>query len=314
MELQKRTSTRPMEVVLVANEKGGVGKTTTSLCLANCLTAMGYQVCILDLDPSANLSCAALPENPALSLYDVFDKRIPLSEILVKTPFGYVAPSIKDVPDLGGDLSAPVESKSLTQIANRWLSVRGAEYMLTALLRNDKRFNPSEYFDFVIIDSAPSDNILITNAIIAADAVIVPCELAAASINGLQMFLGSIANTHQYYKTNVGFDGMLMVKYSEKAGSDRNMAKIIDELCEAYDIRRYNTKIRHSDTMRTAMDNCRPILDYLNVGNAATDSINMALEFLQKRDLAPLTHSPYITQEENGKLVYRKPAKCGKEA
>lgn len=304
MELQKRTSTRPMEVVLVANEKGGVGKTTTSLCLANCLTALGYRVLIADMDPSANLSCAALPQNPSVSLYDVFDGRITLPEVIVHTEIADIAPSIKDVPNLDDDFTAPVNSKSLTQIANRWIGVRGAEYMLAAALRKSKRYNLEDYYDFVILDSPPSDNILITNCIVAADAVIVPCDLSASSVNGLQMFLGSIANANAYYNTNVSFDGMLQVKYSEETKPERAMAKAIEQLCSDHNIRCYQTKIRDSSNMKDAMDNCRPILDYVSNGNGATDSMNMTLEFLRIRNMEPLTQFPGVERMPDGTLHF----------
>lgn len=310
--MEKRTTTQPMEVVLIANEKGGVGKTTTTLNLANCLTAFGYKVLVLDMDPSANLSAAALQNDPALSLYDVFDGRVSLPEVLVDTPFGYVAPSIKVLPGLDGEMSAP-NSKSLTQIANRLLGVRGGEYMLSAHLRKSSKYNLEEYFDFVLIDSAPSDNILILNSIVAADSVIVPVELSASAVNGLQMFLGSIATARDYYRTNVGFDGMLVVKYAEDTSSDRTMAKIIDQLCQQFQIPRYATKIRYSATMRSAMDTCRPILDFISNGHGAVDSLNMTLEFLRKRNLTPLTDFPGIQTQPDGNLVYIRPTKAKKE-
>lgn len=309
--LPNRDMTRPMEVVLIANEKGGVGKTTTTLCLGNCLTALGYSVLIADMDPSANLSVAALPLKPTHSLYNVFDGSCTLPDILVKTPFGYIAPSNKEVPDLDGDLT-PVDSKSLTQIANRLIGVRGGEYMLNALLRKSKKYDLNKHFDFVLLDSAPSDNILILNSIIAANSVIVPVELSAAAVDGLQMFLGSISNAHAYYKTNVGFDGMLIVKYSEDTSSERKMAAILDNLCEAYDIPRYDTRIRHSATMRSALDNCKPILDYLSNGHGAEDSMNMTLEFLRNRGLTPRVKFPGVRQDNNGQWFYKRPSKTEK--
>ena len=302
-----------MEIVLIANEKGGVGKTTTTLCLANCLTALGYSVMIADMDPSANLSVAALPDTPNLSLYDVFDGRCTLPEVLVETPFGYIAPSVTVTPGFD-DEEAVVDSKSLTQIANRLIGVRGGEYMLSSLLRKSKHYDLNNRFDFILIDSAPSDNILILNAIVAADSVIVPVELSAAAVDGLQMFLGSISNAHTYYKTNVAFDGMLTVKYAEESGSDRKMAALIDQLCQAYNIPRYATKIRHSELMRTALDAAKPILDYRHLnGHGPVDSMNMALEFLQKRGLKPRADFPGVQTDENGNYYYKRPGKAEKE-
>ena len=315
--LTKRNNTdRPTEIVLVANEKGGCGKSTTCLCLGNVLTALGYKVLIIDFDPSANLSYSALSAFPDRSLYDVFDKKIPISDIIVETPFGYVAPAVKELVNLDGDFSAPVESKSLTEIASRWIGMRGSDFMLASYLRKDKRFNIHDYFDFVIIDSAPSDNNLITNAVLAADSVIVPCELSAASVNGLRMFVSTIASTNTTYNMDIYFDGLLTVKYSEKTSPDRNMAQSIEELCSSSEALNhpYETKVRLSSSMRNVMDKGEPVLNYLANGYAATDSINMALEFLHRRGLSPKLDFPGVTKDETGRYRYVRPLKKEKEA
>lgn len=306
--MNRTDKTRPAEVVLIANEKGGVGKTSSCLGLACSLEALGYRVLICDMDPSANLSTAILEEMPEKSLYDVFMGTCRLPDCLVKTPFGDVAPSVKNLPDLDGEMIAG-DSKSLTQIANQMIGRRGGEYFLKQILRKTPGFDLNEHYDFVLIDSAPSDNILITNAIIAANSVIVPVELSMAAIDGLQMFLGSISSAHEYYQTTVAFDGMLTVKYSEEGSSDRKVAALLDKLCAAYKIPRYDTRIRFSKTMRAALDSGKPILEYIYNGHGGADTLNMTLEFLRKRGLHPRNAYPGVAQNEDGNWVYSKPIK-----
>ena len=306
--MNRTDKSRPAEIVLIANEKGGVGKTSTALGLACSLIALGYSVMICDMDPSANLSTTILNEMPKLSLYDAFTGDCRLPDCLVQTPFGDVAPSVKNLPDLDGTMSTG-DVKSLTQIANQLLGVRGGEYFLSRMLRKTPGFDLNEHYDFVIIDSAPSDNILITNAIVAANSVIVPVELSMAAIDGLQMFLGSISTAHEFYKTTVSFDGMLTVKYSEEGSSDRKVAALLNDLCATYQIPRYDTKIRFSKTMRAALDNGKPILEYIHNGHGGADTLNMTLEFLRKRGLKPRNAYPGVVQDENGNWVYLKPSK-----
>ena len=77
----------------------------------------------------------------------------------------------------------------------------------------------------------------------------------------------------------------------------------------------YKTKINYSATMKTALDNAKPILDYINVPNshAVPDSLNMTLEFLQKRNLEPMVTFPGVQKDENGRLFYKRPSKADKE-
>lgn len=313
--LEKRNTTRPMEVVLIANEKGGVGKTTTALCLANCLTAFGYKVCVIDMDPSGNLTASALQEEPTSFLYDVFDNRCSLLDILVETPFGYIAPTAKEDPRAANAFFPAANDKSLTQIANRLIGLKSGEYLLHAYLREHPSYKLDDYFDFILLDSAPADHILITNEIVAADSVIVPVDMTAHAVNGLNMFLGSITKVRDHYKTNVQFDGMLNVKYSEEEKSERDVAATIRELQENFHVPSYKTKINYSATMKTALDNAKPILDYINVPNshAVPDSLNMTLEFLQKRNLEPMVTFPGVQKDENGRLSYKRPSKADKE-
>lgn len=300
-----------MEIVLVANEKGGSCKTTTALSLANCLAALGYAVLLTDMDPSGNLTCAALPEAPTKVLYDVFDGTVKLPDAIVHTDICDILPTAKDTDNgntLGADPLLTMNSKSLGQIADRWVGRSGTEYMLTALLRNYPGYKLADHYDFVIVDTGPSDNILVRNAIIAADTVIVPCDPSVGSLDGLMMFLNSVKSAQTYYKTNVKFDGLLFAKFSERWGSQRDTIEDIQQASECLGIRCYRTKIRESGNFPDAIRKCRPILDYLKgSGNAAVDSMNMALEFLESRGMKPLVEFPGVQYDSEGHMVYIRP-------
>lgn len=300
-----------MEIVLVANEKGGSAKTTTVLFLANCLTALGYRVAAVDMDPSGNLTCAALPEQPKYVLHDVFSNTVPLQDAIVHTEICDILPTAKETVTNGlvpGDPVINFNSKSLGQIADRWVGRAGAEYMLATYLRKYPNYNLADHYDFVFIDSAPSDNILVRNAIIAADSVIVPCDPYSGSLDGLVMFLNSVKSVQACYKTSVRFDGLLLSKYSEDWGSQKKVIANIKKASEMFGIRCYKTKIRESGNFPDAFLECRPILDYIpGTGNAVVDSMNMALEFLEVRGMEPLVDFPGVQKDENGHLFYERP-------
>ena len=296
--MNKRTTTRPMENLLVANEKGGIGKTSLSYCLANCLTTLGYQVLLVDMDPSGHLSNACTETVPELTLSDVFDEKVPLTEIIQKTAIADIAPTVQDKG-----------KKSLTRISTGMVGVMGSEYSLLKILRKSKDYDLNEYYDFCIIDSGPSNSNLTTNAIIAADTVLVPSELGSGSNDGIHQFNDSVEKVREFFRTNVIIDGVVIVKYAQKHGSDRRILPAIYESCENLGFSCYETKIRDSSPIKSAIDDCRPILDYLSNGSGATDSMNLALEFLARRGLEPLKPFHGITRKEDGRLTYQYPTR-----
>jgi len=304
-----------MEVILIANEKGGTAKTATALSLANCLTALGYRVLGVDLDPSGNFSAAALPEFPDKVLYDVLNG-YPLTEAIVHTDICDVLPTIKDLDealDMGGDEELEIadiitqmkERKSLTQLASSWVGKRNAEMLLYSLFWSHK-YKLDETYDFIIMDTAPSDSILLTMAIVAANSVIVPCEPTSASVDGLHMFVASIHATRRCFRTNVKIDGILFTKYTEDWSTRRRRIEDIQKLAKRTELDIYNTKYRMSASVETSMNDCQPILNYIYKGTGASDAMNLTLEFLAKRGLEPKISFPGVFRDETGKLIYRK--------
>lgn len=306
------------EYVMVANEKGGCGKTTTVLSLSTCLTALGYRVLCVDLDPSGNLTCAALPDLPTKVLYDVFEGTVRLPEAIVRTDFGDVLPTAKDlpVPDNGPeDTYLPLmqtSTKSLSQIADRLIGQPGAEQVLRRMLRKFPGFKLSDHYDFVLIDVGPSDNVLVRNAIYACDDVLIPCEQDSGALNGVHFITNSIRNIEQIYNKQIPVDGLLVVNYSENWGSQRKSSGDIDYACELLGISKYRTVIRNSANFPDSHRTNRPILDFVANGNGATDSMNMALEFLERRGLEPREEYPGVTKDADGHWVFNRIRK-GKE-
>ena len=303
-----------MEVVLIANEKGGTGKTSVARVLSESLVALGYRVLAVDWDPSGNLSGGALPDFPQKVLYDVFTGSCTLDDAIYHTEICDILPTVKelelDVGPADAFLLGTKDSKSLSRMAERLLGRAGAEQALSSLLRSPKHDLAARY-DFVIVDSAPSDNILVTCAIVAADSVLVPCEPSADSLDGVWKFMSSmLAASRNYVGAHAQIDGIVLAKCSEEYGSYRNSIKDIQEAAEARGLYLYNTRMRMSGNVPDAMRNCRPILSYLNTpGHAAVDAVNLALEFLEARGLAPRKELPGVAQDKDGRWFFERPTK-----
>lgn len=301
-----------MEIILIGNEKGGSTKTTTVISLANCLKALGYRVLAVDMDPSGNLTCAALPEAPLKVLHDVFIRSVPMQDAIVKTEICDILPTAKETPMAASNAVfnplANLNSKSLGQIADRLVGQAGAEYILASLLRNNDDYNLADHYDFVLLDIGPSDNILVRNAIVAADSIIIPVDPFSSSLDGLVMFINSVRSVQHSYKTDVKVEGVLFTKYKEDWGCKRTTIRDIEEAAEYMGLRCFNTRIRESSNFPDSMYHCRPILDYANrSGNAVEDTMNLALEFLAVRGLKPRADFPGVQADSEGTLHYTRP-------
>ena len=298
-----------MEIILIGNEKGGTGKTATTVCLANALKTLGYRVLAVDFDASGNLSCGALPENPRWVLYDVFNGNCTLEEAICSTAVCDILPTIREL-DLALDpddayILGSKDNKSLSRLGDRLANKPGGEQALRSLLRS-KKFDLASKYDFILIDSCPSDNILVTNAIVAADRVLIATEPSADSLDGIFKFISSInAAKRVYVGVSAEIDGIVLTRCSTEYASYRNSILDIQKAAEAREMYLYQTRMRMSGNVPDAMRNCRPIIEYLNTnGSGPVDSLNLALEFLAARGLGPKVDFPGVHQNENGDWVY----------
>lgn len=303
-----------MEVVMIGNEKGGVGKTTLTRCLSEALTQFGYRVLIVDWDPSGNLTDCTLPDFPEFVLYDVFCGQCTADQLIYKTPFGDILPTVKEL-DISQEedddfVIEKHDDKSLTRLANQIFGRAGGEGRLRKFLWNTKN-GFTERYDFVLIDTPPSDNILTTNAIVAANSVLMVCEPAMSALSGVWKLL-SLMNTAKrcYVDATPVTDGVVISNYSD-SDSDAAMKKSMQEIQQsipAQNIYLYQTILRHSGNITNSMHECRPLMDYArNSGHGVHDMLNLGLEFLASRGLAPKNEVPGVKKNENGDWVYTNP-------
>ena len=253
-----------MRIIAVANQKGGVGKTTTSMNLAACLAERGVRVLLLDLDPQANASSAlGYPPQPGGSLYPVLLGEDWLEGKIVQTRF----PSLSIIP-------------SEMELAGIEIELARAENHLTRLgevlapLRNDGRF------DYMIIDCPPSLGILMTSALAAADGLLIPIQCEYFGLEGL----AKIVEIHEQISQsdinpNVTIEGILMTMYDSRT----NLSKSV-----VYDVRRvfgdlvYKTIIPRSVSLSEAPSYEQSIIEYAPNSRGAVAYRELAKEFLQR--------------------------------
>ena len=210
VELSGRT-----RVFTVSNQKGGVGKTTTTVNIAAALVSVGARVLVIDLDPQGNASTALGVAHNAetTSIYDVLINEVPLAEIVQTSP---------ESPDL---LCAPstihlagAEIELVSQVAR--------EHRLRGALRDYLAID-GNHFDFVIIDCPPSLGLLTINAFTAADEVMIPIQCEYYALEGLSQLLGSVQMIQKHLNPALHVSTILLTMYD---GRTRLAQQVADEV------------------------------------------------------------------------------------
>ena len=197
-----KTHDRP-RLLAVANQKGGVGKTTTAINLATALSAVGKRVLIIDLDPQGNASTGLGVKRSVIkaSAYDVLFGDVLVEDAAVKTK----VPRLSIVPSSIHLSGAEIE---LVTAHNR-------EYRLKDALRRPL-MSPDGAYDYVILDCPPSLNLLTLNALVAVDSVIVPLQCEFYALEGLSHLTKTVERVRKQFNPSLSIQGVVLTMYDQR--------------------------------------------------------------------------------------------------
>ena len=253
-----------MEIIRIAisNQKGGVGKTTTSLCVAQELKSRGFQVLLIDTDAQCNSTkfYEARTEQEATVL-DIFCGDEPALNCVQQTAKGDIIASDKLLSD--AETMVKVDERRFTHLKR---SLKSLEYK----------------YDYVIVDTPPSIGVVLKNVLAAVDYVIIPVEESGWSLDGLMDFANAL-DLARDNNENLQVAGILIVKAKERTRKSRRMGELASQVAEKLGTKCFQTKIRESVACTEALTEYYvPLNEYAPLSTTAQDYKNFVDEILEE--------------------------------
>ena len=254
------------KIISLANQKGGVGKTTTTINLAASLAALEYKTLVIDADPQANASSGLGidPKEISTSIYECIINNLDPNEGIVKTQIDnlYIIPSHIDL------VGAEIEMIGLPERENMMKKV-------IAKIKND--------FDFIIIDCSPSLGIITVNALTASDSVIVPVQCEYFALEGLGKLLNTIKIVQNNLNPNLEIEGIVLTMYDIRL---RLSNQVVEDVKTHFQQLVFDTIIHRNIRISEAPGFGVPVLMHDVEGRGAINYLNLAKEILTNNNLA----------------------------
>lgn len=258
-----------MRVLALANQKGGVGKTTTAINLGTALAAIGERVLIVDLDPQGNASTGLGIDRRSrvVSTYDVVTGDRPLADAVVPTsvPRLWIAPSTLDL--LGVELE-------IAATADRTARIRKALAKISDLAVEDGR-----PFSYVLIDCPPSLNLLTINALAASDSVVVPLQCEFFALEGLSQLLSTVDQVRKSLNPRLTIHGIVLTMFDPR---NRLAAQVVADVRGHMGDKVYETVIPRNVRVSEAPSHGKPALLYDLKCAGSQAYLRLASEIIQR--------------------------------
>jgi chromosome partitioning protein len=257
------------KIISIANQKGGVGKTTTAINLAASLAILEYRTLLVDADPQANCTsgCGYDPKSIKISLYECLIDEKQIRDVILETetPNLFLVPSHMDL------VGAEIE---LINHPNRERIMKN----LLSAVSND--------FDFIIIDCSPSLGLITVNALTASDSVIIPVQCEYFALEGLGKLLNTIKIVQSRLNTNLEIEGILLTMYDSRLNLSN---QVVSEVKRRFTDGVFRTIIHRNIRLGEAQSLRTPAIMYDAEAKGSVNYLNLAREILQHNNMLPIT-------------------------
>ncbi|HFX3810832.1 TPA: ParA family protein [Enterococcus faecium] len=230
------------QIISVANQKGGVGKTTTTVNLGACLASLGKKVLLVDMDAQGNATSGVGIRKPDVTrdIYDVLVNELPIDEATLIT-----------------------EHENLS-IVPATLQLAGAEIELTSMMARESRLKGSlaevsSQYDYILIDCPPSLGHLTINSFTASDLILIPVQCEYYALEGLSQLLNTVRLVQKHFNPELEIEGVLLTMYDARTNLGN---EVVEEVRKYFREKVYETIIPRNIRLSEAPSHGKPIIDY----------------------------------------------------
>ncbi len=245
------------QIIAIANQKGGVGKTTSAINIGAALATSGQSVLLIDLDPQANATSGVSVEPQESTIYEcLMERQLIRSAILPTCIHG-----LNIIPSKGDLVGAEIE---VSNLADR-------ETILKTIVGD------IQDHDFVIIDCPPAFGLLTINALVAASGLIVPVQCEYYAMEGLGRLMGNVERIRDSFNTDLDLQGILLTMYDSRINLSR---QVQDEIRGFFKEKVFQTIIPRNVALAEAPSHGKPVLSYNAASSGAKAYLDLAKEIL----------------------------------
>jgi chromosome partitioning protein len=257
------------KIIAIANQKGGVGKTTSAINLAASLAVLEYKTLLIDADPQSNATSGVGidPANVKAGLYECIIDSVHPKDVILKTdtPNLFLLPTNADL--VGVELE-------LVNLTNR-------EFMMKKALDKIK-----DKYDFLIVDCCPSLGLTVINSLSAADSVIIPVQCEYFALEGMGKLLQTIKIIQTHLNTNLDIEGVLLTMYD---GRLRLANQVVEEVKTHFQDMVFDSLIHRNTKLAEAPSFGKTIIMHDVAGKGANSYLNLAREILQRNGMTKIS-------------------------